>query len=159
MTKLTTIAAALCAAFGTCAFTSDDMASAPESGTYSAQIYIQSADSGCLDKAGFVFIGEASFAGLSGATHYLRFPETGSNLAIVSAQTLTVTNGKGTTHLSGKLVWTGNGIGESWNYSGTFSATVTEIGTHAFVMQMKESYTGCAEEDSNISLVRMGVDQ
>jgi hypothetical protein len=159
MTRLVTIAAALCAAFGTCAFTSENTVSAPESGTYNAQVYIQSADSGCLDKAGFVFIGEASFAGLGGATHYLRIPETGSNLAIVSVQTLTVTSGKGTTHLNGKLVWTGNGFGESWNYSGTFSATVTEIGTHAFVMQMKESYTGCTEEDSNISLVRIGADQ
>jgi hypothetical protein len=159
MTKLVIITAAFCTAFGTCAIASDDTVAAPATGTYDAQLYVQTADTGCLDRAGYVFVGEASFSGLGGGIHYLRMPETGNNLAFVSTQTLTVTSGKGTTSLGGKLTWTGTGIGESWNYTGTFTATITEIGTHAFVMQLKEAYNGCAAEESNISLVRTGLNQ
>jgi hypothetical protein len=157
--KLAIMSVGFCAAFGTCAIADDDPAVAPDAGTYNAQIYVQSADAGCLDKAGYVFIGEASFAGLGGATHALRFPETGSNIAFVSSQTLAVTTGKGTTQLGGNLTWNGAGIGGNWNYTGTFSAKIIENGTHAFVIELKESYTGCTAEDSNIALVRTGGNQ
>ena len=159
MTKLAIITAAFCAAFGTCAIASDETVAEPETGSYDSQLYVQSAATGCLDRAGYVYVGEASFSGLSGATHALRFPETGNNIAFVSTQILTVTSGKGTTNLGGKLTWTGAGIGESWNYTGTFTATITEIGTHSFVMQLKEIYNGCASEEYNISLVRTGGNQ
>lgn len=138
----------------------DEWASAPVSGTYEAEIYVQSVSgTGCLDKAGFTFIGELSFAGLSGSKHYLRALETGTNFAVDSVQTLAVTHGKGTTSLSGTLTWTGNGVGGSWSESGTFSATVTEIGGHTFVMQMTDVYSGCTAEVLNIALVRMGANQ
>jgi len=156
--KIATITAVLCAVFGTGAIASDE-ATAPVAGTYAAVIYIQSAGSGCLDVTGATYVGEVSFAGLSGATQYLRVPLAANGLAVVSAQTLTVTSGKGTTHLGGKLVWTGNGVGDSWNVSGTFSATVTEVGAHTFVMQTTESYDTCKNEQSNISLVRLGPNQ
>ena len=137
-----------------------DWATAPDSGTYQAEIYVQSVSgSGCLDKAGFAFIGEMSFAGLGGAKHYLRALETGIDFAVDSVQTLTVKSGKGTTSLSGSLTWTGNGVGGSWSETGTFSATVTEIGAHAFVMQMKDTYSGCSAENLNVALVRMGANQ
>lgn len=137
-----------------------DMGTAPESGTYQFELYVQSASgAGCLDKAGYVFIGSMSFAGLGGSKHYLRALETGSNFAVDSVQTLAVTGGKGTTNLSGNLTWTGAGIGGSWSESGTFSATVTEIGTHTFAMALKETYSGCTSEDINLALVRTGVNQ
>jgi hypothetical protein len=137
-----------------------DKPSAPDSGTYQGEVYVQSVSgSGCLDKAGFVFIGSMSFPGLSGTTYSLRALETGSNFAVASVQTLTVKSGKGTTHPSGSLAWTGSGVGGSWSVTGTFAATVTEIGTHTFVLQLKESYSGCTEEDLNIPLARIGVNQ
>src|SRR2546423_6307396 len=106
MMKATTLAAG-------CAFAivglsngalASEWASAPEAGTYQALLYVQSVSgSGCIDKAGFAFTGSMSFAGLSGSTHYMRALEIGNNFAVDSIQTLTVTSGKGTTHLSGNL--------------------------------------------------------
>jgi hypothetical protein len=136
-----------------------DWVDAPQAGTYQALVYVQSATGGCLDKAGFAFVGSMSYSGFGGVTHYLRALQTGSNYAVVSVQTLTVKVGKGTTHPSGNLAWTGGGVGNSWNVGGTFSASVTEIGTHAFVLQLKESYNGCSEEDINVSLARIGANQ
>jgi hypothetical protein len=137
-----------------------DTVTAPESGTFQGEVYVQSVSgSGCLDKAGFVYIGSMSYAGLSGATDILRALETGNNFAVNSVQTLAVKSGKGTTHPSGDLTWTGAGIGGSWSVTGTFTATVTEIGTHSFVLQLKETYSGCSEEDLNIPLSRIGVNQ
>lgn len=136
-----------------------DTVSAPEAGTYEALVYVQSATSGCLDKAGFAFVGSMSFSGLGGTTHYLRALETGDNVSLVSVQTLTVKSGKGTTTPSGSLAWTGGGVGGSWSENGTFSATVTELGTHAFVIQLKESYSGCSDEQLNVSLARIGANQ
>jgi len=137
-----------------------NMASAPQSGTYQALLYVQSASgSGCLDAAGFAYTGSMSFGGLSATKNYLRALETGNNFAVDSLQTLNVTSGAGTTHPSGNLVWTGAGVGGSWNVSGSFSGTITEISTHAFVLQLKETYTGCSSEDINVSLVRIGVNQ
>ena len=136
-----------------------DRASAPQSGTYEALLYVQSAAKGCLDIAQNAFIGSMSFGGLSATKNYLRALETGPSTSIDSLQTLNVTSGAGTTHPSGGLVWTGAGIGGSWSVNGSFSATITEISTHAFVLQLKETYTGCSEEDINVSLVRIGVNQ
>jgi hypothetical protein len=76
----------------------------------------------------------------------------------VSEQTLTTTKGKGTINLSGTLAWTGGGIGTSWSYTGTWFATITEIGSHAFAMLLSESYADCTEE-LNLSLVKTGVNQ
>jgi len=137
-----------------------DTTSAPDAGTYQGEVYVQSVSgSGCLDKAGFVYIASMSYGGLSGTTDYLRALETGSNLAVDSVQALTVKSGKGTTHPAGNLTWTGAGVGASWNETGTFSATITEIGTHTFVLQLTESYSGCTEEDINIPLARIGPNQ
>jgi len=137
-----------------------DTVTAPESGTFQGEVYVQSVSgSGCLDKAGFIYIGSMSYPGLSGATAYLRALETGNNFAVNSVQTLGIKTGKGTTHPSGDLTWTGAGIGGSWSVTGTFSATVVEIGTHSFVLQLQESYSGCSEEDLNIPLSRIGVNQ
>jgi hypothetical protein len=144
--------------FGSCALAADEPA-APVSGTYAALIYVQSAGSGCLDVTGATYVGEVSFAGLSAGTQYIRIPLSGNGLAVVSAQTWTVTGGKGTTHLSGKLAWTGTGVGDSWNVSGTFSATVTEVAPHAFAMQTTESYDTCSNEKFNYTLIRTGPNQ
>jgi len=139
-----------------------DWASAPQAGTYQALLYVQSVSGGgCLDQAGFAFTGSMSFSGLGGTTQYLRWLETGNNFSVASIQTLTVKSGKGTTHPSGGLAWTGAGIGTGgWSFTGdTFSATVTEIGTHAFVLQLKEAYSGCTAENINVALVRIGANQ
>ena len=108
---------------------------------------------------GATYFGEVSFGGLSAGTQYIRMPLAGNGLAVTSVQTLTVTSGQGTTHLSGSLGWTGTGVGDSWNVSGSFSATVTEVGGRAFDMQMTESYASCSNEKFNVSLVRMGPNQ
>ena len=150
--------AALCAMFGSSALARDE-ASAPESGTYMVLVYVQSAGNGCLDVTGNTYVGEVSFGGLNAGTQIIRFPLAANGLAVVSAQTWTVKSGKGTTHLSGSLTWTGVGVGNSWSVTGTFSATVTEVGTHAFVMQTTQSYDTCSNEKFNYSLVRMGADQ
>ena len=161
MKKRPTIAAAF--AFATLSLSNDaiasDLGTAPEAGTYQALLYVQSATAGCIDKAGFAFTGSMSFGGLSASKDYLRALETGNNFAVDSIQTLTVTGGKGTTQLSGSFVWTGSGIGGGWTENGTFSAMVTEIGTHAFILQLKETYSGCTAEDINVSLVRIGANQ
>ena len=157
--KIAFLVTAVCTAFATCAVASEK-ASAPEAGTYEAEVYVQSVSGGgCLDSAGFTFIGELSFGGLSNGTQYLRLPETGINLAVASIQTLTVKSGKGTTNMSGSLSWTGSGFGSSWTESGTFSETITEIGSHAFVMKLTDAYSGCTAETMNISLVRTGANQ
>lgn len=133
--------------------------SAPESGTFQGEIYVQSVSgSGCLDKAGYVFVASLSFPGLGGTSYVLRGLETGDNAAFVSIQSLTVKSGKGTTTPSGDLTWTGAGVGGSWSETGTFSGTVTEIGTHAFVLQLTEKYSSCTE-NLNIPLARIGVNQ
>jgi hypothetical protein len=150
--------AALCTMFGSCAFASDEV-TAPQAGTYAGLVYVQSAGSGCLDVTGATYFGEVSFGGLSNKTVILRIPLAGNGLAVSSVQTLTVTSGSGTTHQSGTLAWTGTGVGNSWNVSGTFSQTITEVGTHAFNTQMTESYATCSNEKFNVSLVRMGVKQ
>src|SRR4029077_3419591 len=103
--------------------------------------------------------GEVSFGGLGAATQIVRLPIAGNGLAVASQQNWTVTGGKGTTHLSGTLAWTGAGVGDSWSVSGTFSATVTEVGAHTFVMQTTQSYDTCSNEKFNYSLVRMGPNQ
>ena len=136
-----------------------DEAAAPVSGTYEAELYIQSASSGCLDKAGYAYVGELTFPGLAGTAWGLHALESGSNFVVDSIQTLTVTTGKGTTKLGGNLTWIGAGVGSSWNKSGTFTATVTEIDTHDFVMQLNESYSGCSSEDITVELTRVGVTQ
>src|SRR5215472_15833382 len=85
-----------------------DLSAAPESGTFEAQVDVDSVTgSGCLDKGGYVFVGSMSFPGLSGTTYYLRALETGSNFGVDSLQTLTVTGGKGTTSPTGTFTWTG----------------------------------------------------
>jgi hypothetical protein len=76
----------------------------------------------------------------------------------VSVQTLNTTMRKGTINPAGTLTWTGGGIGGSWNYTGTWGATVKEVGSHAFAMLLTESYGDC-QEDLNISLVRIGANQ
>ena len=137
----------------------NDWATAPESGTYEAEVYVQAASSGCLDKAGYAFVGSMSYSGLSGTTYTLRALESGNNFAVDSLQTLTVKSGKGTTSPSGSLMWVGAGIGGGWNVNGTFSGTVTEITNHAFVLELKEAYTGCSSETLTIPLARIGVNQ
>lgn len=133
--------------------------SAPESGTFQGEVYVDSASgTGCLDKAGYAFIGSLSFPGMSGTTYTLRALETGSGVAFVSVQTLTVKSGKGTTSPSGSLSWVGGGVGGSWTENGTFTSTIAEIGTHAFVLQLTEKYSGCTE-DINVPLARIGVNQ
>lgn len=136
-----------------------DRTTAPVSGTYEAELYIQSASSGCLDKAGFAFVGEMSFPNLSGSTWALRALESGSNYLVDSIQVLSIKTGKGTTKLTGDLTWTGAGVGDSWSKTGTFSATVTEVDGHDFVVQLDEAYTGCSAEDINVELTRVGAEQ
>lgn len=143
----------------TSAFASD-ATTAPDAGTYSGGIYVSSTSgTDCLDRSGDAYFTEVSFSGLSGSKHYIHMPLVGSPGAVVSAVTITVKSGKGTTNLGGTLAWTGNGVGGNWDVTGTFSATITEVGAHAFVMQAKLSYTNCTEEDWNVSLVRMGTYQ
>ena len=80
------------------------LASAPQSGTFQAQLYVNSTGgSGCLDAKDDVFLGSMSFAGLNGTTHYLRLLETGPGAAFDSVYTLTVKSGKGTTTPSGSI--------------------------------------------------------
>jgi len=163
MNKLTTIALLALLAASTCAIASDE-ASAPEAGTYAASIFVDSISSGyCLDSAGAHFAGGVSYGGLSATTDYVRIPITAKSKALVSVQTLTVTSGKGTLRPSGKFTWTGNGFGGGgWSLSGTFQAQITEIGTHAFALQIGETYMngyGSCMEVLNISLVRMGANQ
>ena len=150
--------AALCAMFASCALASDAV-TAPASGTYASLIYVQSAGSGCLDVTGATYFGAVSFSGLSNKNLTIRIPLAGNGLAVSSVQTLTVTSGSGTTHQSGTLAWTGTGVGKSWNVSGTFSETVTEVDSHTFNTQMTESYDTCSNEKFNISLARMGAFQ
>lgn len=161
------IKTATCAAACTLAFlgplngaiASDVPTSAPEAGTYQGEVYVQSVSgSGCLDKAGFVFIASMGFSGMKGPTWYLRALETGSGLGLLSVQTLTLTAGRGTTTPSGDLAWTGDGVGGSWNETGTFAGTITEIGTHGFAIELSEKYSGCSE-DLIIPLARIGLNQ
>jgi hypothetical protein len=84
--KLAIITAAVCATFGTCALASDDTVQAPEAGSYAANIYIQNADYGCIDSSGYSYLGEVSFAGLSGTTHYLRVPLANGSYTVASVE-------------------------------------------------------------------------
>jgi hypothetical protein len=137
-----------------------DRVDAPSAGTYQALVWVQSVSgAGCLDKASYAFTGSVSFAGLGGSKHYLRALEAGSNLALVSIQTLTVTTGKGTTKPYGDFTWSVSGMGGSASANGSFTSTITEIGTHAFVWQLKESYANCSSEVINLSLARIGANQ
>ncbi|HLY04428.1 MAG TPA: hypothetical protein VKR31_01660 [Rhizomicrobium sp.] len=141
------------------ALADDGTVSPPEAGTFQGELYVNSTSgSGCLDASGDVFIGSMSFGGLSAATDYLRFLETGPNAGLDSVYTLYVKSGKGTKSPSGTFTWTGSGVGGSWSESGTFTGTVTEIGTHAFVLQLTVKYSSCTE-NLNIPLVRTGVNQ
>lgn len=157
MTK-TFLLAAVCSAVATCAIAGDGT-SAPQSGTYAANVYVESTKGSCLDGVNSQYPAIMYFAGLGGATNYIKIPITDSGVAMVSVQTLTTKTGKGTDNQSGTFVWVGNGFGENgWNESGSFTETITEIGAESFAMELTDTYASCVET-IDIALVRTGVNQ
>lgn len=134
-------------------------APAPISGTYAANVSIDSTyGTGCYDSSATQFAGEVSYNGLAGTTAVIRIPLADSGQADISTQIFKITAGAGTTHPSGTFTWTGKGVGFSWNVSGTFAVTITEVDAHDFVLANVEKYTNC-QEDQIISLVRFGPEQ
>lgn len=159
MKKTAAILAAICAAFGTCA-TAHAAASPPDSGSYTGEVYVYSTngDKTCIDHGGDTFTGQESYAGLSGAIDYIRVPVIGGS-PIISVQELKITKGIGTTGPSGNLAWTGTGTtSQVWNVTGTFSETITEVGTHTFLAEIAESYSTCTE-NLWLSLARVSANQ
>lgn len=157
MTK-TFLLAAVCSAVATCAF-AGDRASAPESGTYAANVYVESTKGSCLDGLDSQYPAIMYFGGLSSATNYIKIPISGSGVGMVSVQTLTTKSGKGTVNQSGSFTWVGNGFGENgWNENGTFTETITEIGTQSFAMKLTDVYATCTET-IDVALVRTGANQ
>lgn len=156
--KMASILVGLTMAIANGASADERTTEAPEAGTYLASISVQDALGDCVAPYQAQYTGEVSFAGLGGEKHYIRVPTTGIDTASVSVQTLTTTTRKGTINPAGTLSWTGGGIGASWNYTGTWGATITEVGSHAFAMLLSESYGDCTEY-LNISLVRIGANQ
>jgi len=134
-----------------------NLAEAPEAGSYMANVYVQETTGTCHDKRGDQYAGEMSFSGLGGTTNYIRVPSVGNDDASVFIQTFEITAGKGTLKPSGNMTWYSDGT-RQWSYRGTFSATIIEIGTHAFTMSLSLSYAGCTE-DWNISMARVSADQ
>ena len=136
-------------------------AEAPISGTYVGLASVPSAQgNGCVLGAGSQVISEVSFPGLRGKTLYIRIPysaySNGELVQLVSVETLTLADGIGTLSPSGTFVWTGTGSA-SWDVSGSFTASITEVGTHAFMLNVTETYSNCTETEA-ISLARTGVD-
>jgi hypothetical protein len=130
-----------------------------ESGSYLGEVYVNSVSgSGCLDKAGYAFIAEVSYPGIKGTAVSVRALETGTDFAVNSTFALTITGGKGGLSPSGTYTWTGSGVGGSWSESGDFTSTITEISTHALVLQLSVKYGSCTE-GLNIPLARMGLNQ
>ena len=136
-------------------------ATAPKSGVYAANIYIQQSGVGCLDARGSSFLGALNYGGLSATQLGLRVPIVQqAGVAVVSTQVLKVTGGVGTTHPSGTFTSKGSGVGASWNLSGTFTATLTEIDAYSFVAQVTESYMNngyTCNETQLIALTRLAV--
>lgn len=132
-------------------------ATAPVSGSYLAMLYVPSAEgTGCVMGSSSQLFAEVSYGGLSSRTFYIKSPYAGSNGQVVSVQTMTVTSGLGSLTPSGTFTWTGYGA-YNWNVSGTFTTSIQEVGAHAFMLNLTESYSNCNENQS-LSLVRMGVD-
>jgi hypothetical protein len=132
---------------------------APAGGMYAANIFVtQTTGSGCLDGAGSQVAGIVNYAGISSAALTLRVPLVQQGAAVVSTQRLTIKSGAGSTHPSGSFTWQGRGVGRSWDKSGTFSATLTEIDGYSFVAQIEETYGtyGACTEQQLISLARIG---
>ena len=130
---------------------------APDAGTYVGMAYVSSADgTGCVMGSGSQVFAEVSFGGLSGKTMFIRFPYSGSNGAVASVETMTVTGGRGSLSPSGTLTWVGTGA-YNWNVSGTFTTSITEVGTHAFLLNVTDTYPNCTETQS-LSLARTGTD-
>ena len=132
----------------------------PKAGVYAANILIQSASGGgCIDTTGANFAGVLNYAGLSGTQFAVRSPIVQPGAGVVSTQILKVTSGVGTTSPSGTFTWKGAGVGLSWNLSGTFSATLTEIDAFSFVAQVTEHYTNgsACTENQLIAFTRTGL--
>lgn len=130
---------------------------APASGSYLALLYVPSASgTGCVMGSGSQLIAEVSYSGFAGKTFYVKSPYAGSSGQVISLQTMTVTSGAGTLTPSGTFTWTGYGA-YNWNVNGTFTASIQEVGAHAFMLNLTEVYSNCTENQS-LSLVRMGVD-
>lgn len=126
--------------------TADERAAAPKSGTYAADVFVQSASGGgCLDSAGSYYAGVVNYGGLGGALIGIRVPLASSGLGVVSLQALKITKGVGTTSPSGTFAWKGAGVGTNWSLNGTFSGTITEVDGFSFVAQVSESYPNCSE--------------
>jgi len=136
---------------------------APVVGTYVANVYIQTATGdGCMDTPGRAFAGVLVYGGLSATQFWLRLPQTGSTTGIVSTEVLTITAGAGTTSPSGKFTWKGQGVGPAWNLNGTFTASITGIDTHSFVMNLSERYANSGyycTETPVVAATRVGAKQ
>lgn len=160
MTK-TLLLAAVCSVAATGAFAGYQTTLPPESGTYAASVYVESAKGSCLDGAQSQYSAIVNFAGLSSVTNYIKIPITAypKSLAMVSVQTLTTKSGKGTDNQSGTFTWVGSGFGENgWSENGNYTETITEIGTHTFAMKITDTYSSCTET-IDVALVRTGVNQ
>jgi len=130
---------------------------APISGSYFAMDYVPSTEgSGCVVASGSQLLSEVSYGGVKGKTFFIKSPYSASNGQVVSIQILTVTSGLGSLAPSGTLEWTGYGSA-NWSVSGTFTAAITEVGTHAFMLSLSETFGDCTEKQE-LSLVRMAVD-
>jgi hypothetical protein len=154
------VSAALLATFANQS-TPSPPAPAPTAGTYVGLLAVPSANgSGCVMGANSQVISEVSFAGLKGRTLYVRVPYSASSngtlVELVSVETLTFTSGIGTLSPSGTFDWVGTGSA-SWNVSGSFTASITEVGTHAFMLNLAETYSNCTQTQA-VSLARTGVD-
>ena len=136
---------------------------APTVGTYAANIYIQTATGeSCLDAPGRNFSGVLVYGGLSATQMWIRIPQVGSTTGMVSTQVLTVTTGAGTTSPGGKFSWKGQGVGPGWSLTGTFTASITPIDTHSFVLNLSERYLNggynCTEAPV-LAVTRVGAKQ
>ena len=132
---------------------------APYAGAYLASFYVQYANGNlnCLDVTGEQYRASVSYSGLGGTTNYIRMPFLGNYEAAEYVWQFTVTRGAGTLAPSGDFNWHNRPYHDEYA-SGKFSASIMEVGTHAFLMQLSESYDGCYE-NVNVSLVRVSGDQ
>ena len=134
-------------------------APSPPAGTYAANVFVQSATgTGCVDSTNGTFVdAEVSYGGLSAKRLVIRIPLAGPDATFTWRQILTITGGAGTLNPTGTVAFAGIGA-ISWSMQGTFSATVNELDSHDFGMQISETYPDCSEK-LQISLVRFGPNQ
>jgi hypothetical protein len=126
-------------------------------GNYAANVYVAEAFATaggiCPDRPGSNYLGALHYGGINAPSLTVHFAFAG-NPAVVSRQTLTITDGTGTTTPQGTFV---GQISTGGSANGTFSAVLSPFDGSSFTALITETAPalGCTER-FEISLVRLG---